>query len=355
MQRESRGEFVRKVLIASAITAGLVLLLLFIGEALYVLLLLFAGILLAVFLRGLAGFVSPWIRLPIVPTLALVIVLLFGVSGLFVWLVTPNIAEQFQELGGQLQASAGNVRSLLENTKWGEEIIALLPEPGDIFTQAGDILRQARGVFSTTVGVITGLFIVFFTGLYMAFDPDVYVRGFLSLFPKGARERMAEVLEALRVTILHWLLARLVGMTVIGVFTWIGLMLLDVPLALSLGLFAGIMTFIPNLGPILSVVPAVLLVLPDGLGMVTIIVGLYLGIQFVESYFITPLVQQYAIALPPVLNISAQLVMGIFSGILGLILATPMVATVMVLVRMLYIEDVLGKDIGEPVPQPGEA
>lgn len=131
-------------------------------------------------------------------------------------------------------------------------------------------------------------------------------------------------------------------MIVIGVLTAIGLWLLGVPMAVTLALIAALLTFIPNIGPILAVVPAALLALLQSPMQVVYVCLLYFGIQTFESYLLTPLVQRRTVSLPPALTIFAQVLAAVLLGGLALSLATPMAAALVVLVRMLYLEDVLG-------------
>src|SRR5690606_44568 len=119
---------------------------------------------------------------------------------------------------------------------------------------------------------------------------------------------------------------QLISMTVVGVLTGAGLWLLGLPLAFILGALAALLAFIPNIGPVLAAVPAVLLALADGPTTVLWVIGIYVGVQAVESYLITPVVQQESVSLPPALTISFQLLMGVLYGILGLALATPLAA-----------------------------
>ena len=125
-------------------------------------------------------------------------------------------------------------------------------------------------------------------------------------------------------------------MSVVGALTFAGLWLLDVLLALTLALLASALTFVPNFGPILSAAPAVLLALEAGLTHAAWVAGLYLAVQTVESYLITPIIQQRTVALPPALTLGTQLVLGVLAGAAGLALATPLTAMGLVLVRELY-------------------
>jgi predicted PurR-regulated permease PerM len=155
---------------------------------------------------------------------------------------------------------------------------------------------------------------------------------------------MNEVATVLR----GWLLAQLSSMAVIGVLTGIGLWALSVPLVVALGLLAALLTFIPNLGPILSAAPAVLLALADDPISAVWVILLYVGVQLIEGNVTTPLIQQHTIALPPALTIAMQFLLGAVFGLLGLALAVPLTAAGVTLIRMLYVEAYLERrPIGE--------
>jgi predicted PurR-regulated permease PerM len=126
------------------------------------------------------------------------------------------------------------------------------------------------------------------------------------------------------------------------VLTWIGLHLLGVPFALPLALFAGLAEFVPYVGPIVAGVPAVLVGLAEGPELALWTAGLYVLVQSVESYLLTPLIQQRAVYLPPALLLFAQVVLGVTAGPLGIVVATPLAAAGLVAVNKLYVEDVLG-------------
>lgn len=205
-----------------------------------------------------------------------------------------------------------------------------------------DVLAKATGVVSNTLGALANVLIVLVFGIYLAADPEVYLGGLARLFPKGRRARVREVLLAVGSTLRWWLIGKFLSMVVIGVLTAIGLWLLGVPMAVTLALIAALLTFIPNIGPILAVVPAALLALLQSPMQVVYVCLLYFGIQTFESYLLTPLVQRRTVSLPPGLTIFAQVLAAVLLGGLALALATPMAAALVVLVRMLYLEDVLG-------------
>jgi predicted PurR-regulated permease PerM len=187
-----------------------------------------------------------------------------------------------------------------------------------------------------------------FLGIYGAAEPQVYKRGFLHLIPLSSRDRVNSVLAEVGETLRWWLIGKFISMMVIGVLTMVGLWLMDVPLALILAIIAALLTFIPNVGPILSAIPAVLLGLMDGIGQAASIALLYVGIQTVESYVITPLIQRKTVLLPPALTLSSQVLMGVLFGGIGLALASPITAATVVAAKRLYVEDALGDTLEAP-------
>jgi predicted PurR-regulated permease PerM len=161
--------------------------------------------------------------------------------------------------------------------------------------------------------------------------------------PASRRERMREVLDELAFTLWWWLLAQMATMATVGILIGIGLTFLGVPLSGTLGLIAALLSFIPSLGPFISVIPAVMLGLTISPVMGLWVCLLYLGVQTLEANVITPLIQQRAISLPPAFVLGSELLMGLLLGGAGLAFATPLSAVVLVLVNMLYIQDVLGE------------
>jgi predicted PurR-regulated permease PerM len=198
-------------------------------------------------------------------------------------------------------------------------------------------------IFSTTFGALAGFIVILFIGLYMAVAPTLYTEGVIRLVPIAKRGRAREILQALGHTLRWWLLGRGVSMLMVGLLTAAGLWLIGVPLALTFGLLAALLTFVPYLGPILSAIPPTLLALTQQPQQALYVILLYISIQGVESYLLTPLVQERTVSLPPALTITAEVLSGILLGGLGVILATPLVAAALVLVQMLYIEDTLGE------------
>ncbi len=183
---------------------------------------------------------------------------------------------------------------------------------------------------------------IFFVGLYAAYEPDLYRNGLIKLVPIDRRDRTKEVLNEMRSALGRWLVGRFFSMAIVGIATGIAMWLLGIPLPMSLGVLAALLTFIPNFGPLLAAVPQMLLAVNGGTQTVLYVVLFNVILQTVESYLITPLVQRHEVSLPPILTIAAQLVMGVLVGIIGVMMAAPLVVVAMVLVQMLYVQDRLG-------------
>lgn len=341
---KTNKEFIKRVLITVGIVAATILLLAMFYYAVDVILLLFAAVLIAIFLRGLGNWTSRYTKLSEGWSVALVSILLIGVLALSVTLLAPSVAEQVDHLREELPKSAQNVSEYISQFGWGRAVIEQFPSTEEILDNlsAMSLLSNVGGFFSTTAGAIANFFIVILLAIYLASEPRTYIGGLVKLFPVDTRERVREVLWETGDTLGWWLIGKIGSMLVIGVMTWIGLYFLGVPLSLTLGLIAGLLSFIPNFGPILSAIPALLLAFIESPMKAVYVLILYIVVQLIESNLITPIIERETVELPPALTITSQIALGVLIGGLGLVLATPLLAVIMVLVQMVYIEDVLG-------------
>jgi predicted PurR-regulated permease PerM len=335
-----RREFARRTLIVIGQVTLVAILALLIWAGADVLLLIFGGILLAVFMRGLSELLSRYTKLPVFWSLIAVMVALALILGLGSWFLGSSIAGQLDQLGQSLRQSWQQLQSQLERYEWGRQLLAGLPRMQSL--SRGETLSRATSIFSTTVGALFSLVVIGFTALYLAFDPRLYRRGLVKLVPLHARDRATEVLDALEQTLRGWLISQSFSMIVVGVATTTGLWLLDIPLAMSLGLIAFLFTFVPYIGPIVAAVPAVLVALTLGPWPALYVALLYFAVQMIEGNLLTPLVQQQMVKLPPALTIISQVMMGVLLGTVGIVFATPLAACALVLVKMLYVEGTLG-------------
>lgn len=335
--------FHRKVLKAVAITLALLLLVFFVYYTFNsVLLLVFAGVLIATFFRGTANVLSNYTSIPRGWSLGLVVLVVVGVSVAGWWLLAPQVSEQVNRLSEELPKAVVNLEQQVSQSKLGHKLVDEIPTPASLLDSNNGWLKKSLGVLSSTFGVLANIYVTLFIAIFLIVSPKTYRKGIILLFPIPRRERARHVLDKIGSTLYKWILGKLFSMVVVGVMISIGLWLMGFPMAIALGVIAAILSFIPNFGPILALLPAVLIALLQGPMQAFYIVIMYTAVQAVESNLLTPLVQKRMIKMPPALIISAQLLLGVFSGPLGLVLATPLIAVVLVLIKMLYIQDVLG-------------
>ena len=316
-----------------------------------VLLLVFGGVLFAVFLRSVSELVSTRSGLSVGASLVAVLVLLVSVLLFGVWFLGAEVATQLAQLVPQLHQAWEATVDYLGSFEWGRALLSGdglgVLTPGD-----GEWMARITGVFSTTLGAIASVLILVFIGLYLAAAPRTYRNGLLRLVPARGRQRAAEVLRALGITLQWWLIGTFVKMVVVGVAITVGLLMLDIPLALALGLLAFLLEFIPYLGPTLASIPALLIALAVGPVEAGYVLLLYGAVQAVEGYVVAPLIDQRSVHLPPALAIVTQVLLAVALGALGAVFATPLAAVAMVLVKMLYIEDQLGESPAAPLGPP---
>lgn len=211
--------------------------------------------------------------------------------------------------------------------------------------QLGAVTRYLFSFLSSTVAVVTGLFLILVLSIYIGANPGLYKRGMLYMIPPASRPRASQVLTAIGMTLQRWLRAQLIAMAVIGIVTTLGLWALGVKGALALGLIAGLLEFIPMVGPLLSAVPAVAMGFLDSPQKALFVIFLYIGIQLLENHILIPIVMKEGVDLPPVLTIIGLSVMAVVFGFLGMLVAVPLIAAILVAVKLLYVEDVMGDDV----------
>jgi predicted PurR-regulated permease PerM len=214
-----------------------------------------------------------------------------------------------------------------------------------ISKQLSGATRYLFPFLSSTVAVLGGVLIIIFLAIYIGADPELYHRGVIALFPVRARRRAGEVLSAMATTLRRWLVTQLIAMVAIGSVTTIVLLILRVKAAFALGILAGLFEFIPTVGPILSALPAIAMGFLDSPEKALYVALAFWGIQFAENHLLIPLLMKGGVDVPPVLTILAQALMALVFGFIGLMCAVPLLAAVMVAVKMLYVEGVVGDDI----------
>lgn len=333
--------FIERLIIALLIV-GLALLL---WSLRHLFILVFGAILVAVILQVIAAPLRQRLRLS--PRLAMtaavfILVALFGAAA---WIFGAEVGRQADALRAALPQAWPAVEARLD--AWGLGGLARDAAAGFDATGIGASLR------TVAISVGSGLLdaaLVIFGGIYLAARPDLYRTGLIKLVPKAGRGLAAEALDDTGRALKRWLLGRLVSMVAVGLLVWLGLSLIGVPSALTLGLLAGLLEFIAFVGPILSALPALLLAFAAGPEMAFWTLLLFFAVQQFEGYVLEPMIQQRAVDLPPALLLFALVAGGIVFGLVGVILAEPLTVVLYVLVKRLYVREALHT----PTRLPGE-
>ncbi len=305
-----------------------------------VLLLTFAGLLLAVLLRHLAQLLTRYLPLPVGASLALVLVGFVLLAAIFGILAGPRVTSELTEVVQSLPGAIQTLRAFVADTKWGGYLLDTLFAGGQ--PKGLNVMGMMGGTVSTGLSLIVNLVVVLTIAIFLSVNPGLYRTGFLHLVPKTARPRARAVLDTIADGLWRWLLGQSVDMIAVGLLTGLGLWLIGVPVPVALGLIAGLTNFIPYVGPFLSGIPATLIAFSQSPTDALYTAGLFLLVQQIEGNILMPLIQKRATSLPPVLTILAVVALGGLFGLLGALLATPLMLVGIVLVRMLYVEDILG-------------
>ncbi len=215
---------------------------------------------------------------------------------------------------------------------------APLPLRARLQQQLGGASRYLFGFLSHTLAAVGGFLLTVFLSIYLAADPDLYRRGALALLPARRRDQASPVMDRVATVLRKWLVTQLIAMAVIGAVTTIALLVLRVKAAVALGLLAGLLEFIPTVGPILSAIPAIAMGFLDSPEKALLVAAVYTGVQFLENHILIPLLMKGGIDLPPALTVLTQALLAIVFGFLGLMVAVPLLAAIMVVVQALYVE-----------------
>ncbi len=359
----------RDILRATAIVAGVyvALRLLWVGRSVF--LLGFLGVLFGLALSAGVDYLQR-IKIPRALGAVLIVLTLLGSLVGVGALAAPTISEQAQEVRRQVPQVLDQAERWIEARGMGQ-LIDGGPAKGeegaesqerqgeagekqqvDIRRTLSQQLARASqhffSFFSSTVAVLGGAILVMFVSIFVAVNPTMYHDGLMHLFPHRSRQRAGEVLSAIAVTLRRWLVAQLIAMVLIGVVTALTLTALGVQGAFALGIIAGILEFVPYVGPILAAVPAVAMGLLDGPEKALYVVLAYVAIQQLESGILQPILMKEGLDIPPVLTILGQALLALIFGFMGLLVAVPILGAVMVPVKMLYVRDVVGDEVSVP-------
>lgn len=357
----------------------------------------FLGILFALSINGPAQWLRCYIRMPQwLATSMVMLVALITLIGLG-WAIGSPLAAQLDDMSKKLPQATQKVFDWMDQRYWGQNIIRHVEdwsgmsydfshsdtsdgdktsstmrdnateerhqtgrsidndEKPDKNAQPDDnapsmpnyaqIFRHAANLLSVTFETGMLLAVTLLVMIFVSLDPHAYERGLLWLVPKQYDDSARQLMDRLCVAIRWWMAGRLASMTAVGVLTALGMWIIGMPAPLALGAIAGILSFVPNIGPLVAAIPGLLLALGEGPWMAVWAACIYLAAQFVESNVFSPLVDQYAISVPPGLVILIQFVLAALAGVWGMIISTPLLVVVMVLVQQLYVSQGLRKPI----------
>jgi predicted PurR-regulated permease PerM len=313
-----------------------------------VLLLIFAAVVVAVALNTLARQIQKLRVGRSLSILAAIIVLLAVMTG-FLFIIVPPFADQFQQLTSLVPKGIDRVNT------WSDDLRNLappvlapyLPDLGTLIGQLQPVFNRmlsgSVAVFSGTLGAVLNILLVLVLTLMLLADPQLYRQTFIRLFPSFYRRRINFILDRCEEALRGWLVGILVNMTIIGTFSGIGLWILQVPLPLANGILAGLLTFIPNIGPALSVVPPMAIALLDAPWKVIAVLAVYFIVQQLETNLLTPYVMAHQVSLLPAITLMSQVFFATFFGFLGLLLALPLTVVAQVWLHEILVKDVLDK------------
>ena len=202
----------------------------------------------------------------------------------------------------------------------------------------GSVLPVVGGVANTVLSAL----IIFFISMYLLAEPELYVNGIIKLTPTWYRPRMRVIMQRIDTTLRAWLSVTGVSMIVVGLGTGLGLALLGIQEWVALGVLAGVLSFIPNFGPVVALIPAVAAAIVQSENSIIWTVVIVYGVSFFQSQVLSPVLASERMSLPAILILLGQIIFGFFFGFLGLMLAVPLTAVAAVLVDEIYVKDVLG-------------
>lgn len=365
----------------TAIVFGVLIALQFLWIARSIFIVAFLGVLLGLAMARAVDFLQR-IRVPRGLGAVLVLLLFVGaLVGAFA-LIGPSVRDQTKELGKELPKAMKSVEEFVNRTPMKALVSPPQPqqqkqqqqpqqqqsqqqnqnqkqqpqkeqpqqqqEDGLSTRVAGELRGATKFLFpivTSFLGAIGGLVIVLFIAMYIAATPDLYRKGMLHLVPHSRRDRAEEWLTTLSETLRQWLIARLIAMVLIGAITGLGLAAIGIKGAAALGMLAGMLEFVPFFGPVVSAIPAIAVALADSPQKALWVIGLYLVMQQLEGNVITPLLLKRRLDIPPVMTVLAVAALGTVFGVLGMLIAEPLLAAVLVTTKMLYVEDVVGDDV----------
>lgn len=312
-----------------------------------ILLLVFFAVLIATVLRGTADKLAVWTSAPPRLMLAVVTVALVLAGCAVAFWIGPRVAGQGADLVARLHSQLDLLRAHYRHTPIGNALTSRLADPTNLEDEAtGYVLTLASSTFS----VIGSLFVVVVMSLYLAAAAGTYMNGAVQLVPLPYRSVARNVFKETAHDLRRWLLGQMVDMLVVGGLAAIGLYFLDVPVPFALATLAGLLTIIPYFGALAAAIPGILIGLTQSWMTAVWVAVIFLICHIVEGYIVAPLIQKRMVEMPPAVIIASMAIAATLFGPLGIVLGTPLAVVAMVLVRRVYLEQILrDPDIPPPI------
>ncbi len=318
-----------------------------------VLMLIFAAVVIATALNTLAEKIQGWIKVKRSAAISLSIALLLGILALAIWLIVPPFADQFQQLTTLVPKGVDRFSEWLDSLRdtappsvapYIPDVESLIPQlQKQLQPLANRFLSGSFTVVSGTLGSILNILLVLILTLMLLAEPEPYRKAFIRCFPSFYRRRIGDILDKCAASLKGWMIGVVFNMGVIGGLSGLGLLCLGIPLPLANGIFAGLLTFLPNIGATLSVVPPIAIALLDENAPwkpVAVLI-LYFVVQQIETNLLTPYVMAQQVSLLPAVTLMSQVFFATFFGFLGLLLALPLTVVGQVWLQEILIKDVL--------------
>ena len=327
---------------------ALVLSLFILWEIRQVALLVFTAVVLATVLNRIVRQLQQY-RIPRGIAIVVTIIALLALVAGFFALIVPRLIDQFQQLVDLLPAAIDRMRGWYNELR-GEipgQVLEDNPGFGNLAQQLQNWGTRLLGNFfalvNNSLSVLISFLLFFVVTIMILVSPSPYRRAFVLAFPAFYRRRVDEILDECEESLVGWIKGTLIAMFAIALISYIGLLILGVPLPLVNALLAGLLEFIPNVGPTLSILPPGLLALLDAPWKAGAVVVLYLLIQQFESLILVPFVMKQEVDLLPVFTILAVVIFASFFGFLGLFMAIPLLIVTQIWLKEALVKDVLNQ------------
>jgi len=349
--RAPESTYVKKVWQTVGIVALLVSVILIARVAFSVLLMILSGMLIATYFHGLADLIERRTRLNRKLAMFCGVATTFIIVGALIWFMGTKIQQQIKQLSETLPGTVQHLKVKLAQSDLGRKILDASDESND----TGQMLNTARSFFTTSFGVLGDLYIILFLGIFFTTSPSLYKDGVMLLIPPARKKIGRHILDRISLSLKGWLKGMMISMVLVTIMITTGLTIIGIPGAMVLGLLTGLLEIVPTLGSALAMIPGVLLGLTVSTNTAIFVALVYVVSQTITANIVNPLVQKRMTNLPPALTLISQLIMAAVSGVMGIVLAVPLLAISVILIDELYVKKIHHEpvDEGKPVTASG--